>query len=165
MQSCLNQEADSLPDPDALHDLLRPALYKAFKPAFLGRLKVVPYYPISDDVLARIIKMKLNRIARRVAENHGALFEWDDALVESVLARCTEVDSGARNVDHILNGTLLPEIAESVLAAMAEGAKIAGIRVTADDNGDFQYTVTPEGVPSTGAESPQILSFHHRSES
>ncbi|MEQ9508477.1 MAG: type VI secretion system ATPase TssH [Alloalcanivorax xenomutans] len=165
MQSCLNQEADSLPDPDALHDLLRPALYKAFKPAFLGRLKVVPYYPISDDVLARNIKMKLNRIARRDAENHGALFEWDDALVESVLARCTEVDSGARNVDHILNGTLLPEIAESVLAAMAEGAKIAGIRVTADDNGDFQYTVTPEGVPSTGAESPQILSFHHRSES
>src|SRR5690606_36832317 len=86
MQSCLNQEADSLPDPDALHDLLRPALYKAFKPAFLGRLKVVPYYPISDDVLARIIKMKLDRIARRVAENHRALFEWDVALVESVLA-------------------------------------------------------------------------------
>ncbi len=97
-------------------------LYKQFKPAFLGRMKVVPYYPISDEVLEKIIHLKLDRIAKRVAANHQARFDFDAKLVDAVLARCTEVDSGARNVDHILTGTLLPEIAEQVLGRMAEGS-------------------------------------------
>jgi type VI secretion system protein VasG len=73
--------------------------------------------------------------------NHKAEFSYDDALVEAVLARCTEVDSGARNVDHILNGTLLPEIAESVLAKMAEGAAISKIKVGANKQGQFKYAI------------------------
>ncbi len=141
MQACLNKPAEELPDVDALTELLRPQLYKAFKPAFLGRLKVVPFYPISDDVLVRIIRLKLDRIARRVAENHQAEFGYDEALVEAVLARCTEVDSGARNVDHILNGTLLPEIADSVLARMAEGVAIRRIEVGANEDGSFRYKI------------------------
>ncbi|MDO7164995.1 hypothetical protein Q5N86_19525, partial [Acinetobacter baumannii] len=75
--------AEELPDADALAEQLRPTLYKAFKPAFLGRMKVVPYYPISDDVLAEIITLKLGRIRDRVAVNHKATFQWDNALVES----------------------------------------------------------------------------------
>ncbi|WP_175781045.1 type VI secretion system ATPase TssH [Burkholderia anthina] len=141
MQACLNKPAEELPDPDALAEALRPQLYKTFKPAFLGRMKVVPYYPISDDVLAEIIELKLDRIRRRIEANHKAAFEWDESLVDAVLARCTEVDSGARNVDHILNGTLLPEIAGHVLGRIADGEAIARIAVRADEAGEFAYTV------------------------
>ena len=141
MQACLNKSAAELPDAETLAAMLRPTLYKAFKPAFLGRLKVVPYYAITDQVLERIIRLKLDRIADRVARNHRARFGYDTKLVEAVLARCTEVDTGARNVDHILNGTLLPEIAENVLTRMAEGSAIESIKVSAAKNGDFRYTV------------------------
>lgn len=141
MQACLNKSAEELPDADALAEQLRPTLYKAFKPAFLGRMKVVPYYPISDDVLAEIITLKLGRIRDRVAINHRATFQWDNALVESVLARCTEVDAGARAVDHILNGTLLPQIAESVLTRMAEGGSVEKIKVGVGKNGEFKYRI------------------------
>lgn len=142
MQACLNKTAEERPDPDALQELLAPQLYKAFKPAFLGRMKTIAYYPVDDDALARIIGLKLARIAERVQANHRAVFDWDDALVEAVLARCTEVDTGARNVDHILNGTLLPQIAEQVLGRMAQGEAITRIRVTAGKNGDFRYRLT-----------------------
>jgi type VI secretion system protein VasG len=141
MQACLNKPADELPSVDQLSEALRPVLYKTFKPAFLGRMKVVPYYAITDAVLEQIIHLKLDRIAARVAVNHKASFDYDTKLVEAVLARCTEVDSGARNVDHILTGTLLPEIAENVLARMAEGRAIERIKVSAAKNGDFKYTV------------------------
>jgi type VI secretion system protein VasG len=102
---------------------------------------VVPYYPIPDDVLAEIIDLKLERIARRIAANHRAVFEWDESLVDAVLARCTEVDSGARNVDHILSGTLLPEIAGHVLERMAGGTAIARIMASADEHGGFSYAI------------------------
>ena len=141
MQACLNRPAAELPAADELAEALRPVLMKSFKPAFLGRMKVVPYYPIGDDVLARIIELKLGRIRERVEGNHKALFEWDASLVDAVLQRCTEVDSGARNVDHILNGTLLPEIAGSVLARMAEGDRLERIRVGVDKKGGFKYRV------------------------
>jgi len=141
MQACLNKEAEEMPTPEELEAAIRPQLVKAFKPAFLGRLKVVPYYPLGDDVLASIITLKLDRIGQRVAANHKATFHYDDTLVEAVLARCTEVDSGARNVDNILNGTLLPEIAEAVLAKMAEGSAIGRIEVAADQQGNFSYSV------------------------
>lgn len=142
MQACLNQDDANKPDVDELETLVRPHLYKAFKPAFLGRMKVIPYYPISDDVLEKIIRLKLDRIGARVADNHKAEFTYDDALVDTVLARCTEVDTGARSVDHILNGSLLPEIATSVLAKMAEGNVIRKIKVGAGKNGHFSYRIT-----------------------
>ena len=141
MAACLNKPDDELPSADALAEILRPQLYKLFKPAFLGRMKVVPYYPIPDDVLAEIIELKLGRIARRIEANHKAVFEWDESLVDAVLARCTEVDSGARNVDHILSGTLLPEIAGHVLERMASGAAITRIIAGADEGGGFSYAI------------------------
>ncbi|KAA6125196.1 type VI secretion system ATPase TssH [Cupriavidus cauae] len=141
MQACLNKPAEELPDADALTEALRPTLYKTFKPAFIGRTKVVPYYPISDDTLVEIIELKLRRIGERVQQNHRAAFEWDAAVTEAVLQRCTEVDTGARAVDHILNGTLLPEIAQSVLAKMAQGEAIQKIKVGVNKNGGFRYKV------------------------
>ncbi|MEO7493491.1 MAG: type VI secretion system ATPase TssH [Massilia sp.] len=141
MQACLNKSVKELPDPQQLAELIRPQLMKHFKPAFLGRLTVVPFYPIADEVLSNIIRLKLERIRQRIDRNHQAGFEYDDALVAAVLARCTEVDSGARNVDTILNGTLLPEIADSVLAKMAEGGAIARIKVGATKAGKFKYAI------------------------
>jgi type VI secretion system protein VasG len=143
MQACLNKSAAELPKPEQLAELIRPQLVKHFKPAFLGRLVVVPFYPIADEVLANIIRLKLDKIARRIQDNHKAAFSYDDALVAAVLARCTEVDSGARNVDTILNGTLLPEIADSVLARLAEGAPITRIKVGATRAGKFKYAIEP----------------------
>ncbi|PQO88129.1 type VI secretion system ATPase TssH [Massilia phosphatilytica] len=143
MQACLNKAPDERPTPDQLAELIRPSLMKHFKPAFLGRLTVVPFYPIDDAVLANIIRLKLDRIKQRVAVNHNARFEYDDALVAAVLARCTEVDSGARNVDTILNGTLLPEIADAVLARMAEGGAIGKVKVGATKSGKIRYAVEP----------------------
>lgn len=141
MQACINKSPEEIPDPDTLRESLLPALYKAFKPAFLGRMKVIPYYPISDDILERIIHLKLGRIGERVSANHQATLDYNDSLVEAVLQRCIEVDTGARNVDHILNGSLLPEVADSVLARMAEGKRIKRIEVAADDQGAFQYKI------------------------
>lgn len=152
MQACFEQDeelggavmksAEALPDADALAEVLRPTLYKTFKPAFVGRTKVVPYYPLNDDVLADVIKLKLGRIAARVKANHQADLAYDDALIETVLARCTEVDTGARAVDHILNGALLPEVADSVLARMAEGRPIQKIKVSAGKDGQFKFKVS-----------------------
>ena len=139
MQACLNQP--TAPTVEELEALLRPQLVKHFKPALLGRLKVVPYYPIPDAVLAQIIALKLARIGQRIHQQHHAEFSYDEALVDAVLARCTEVDSGARNVDHILNGSLLPEIAEAVLEKMAQGAAIAKIKVGANRQGQFKYQI------------------------
>ncbi|NMG44326.1 type VI secretion system ATPase TssH [Aromatoleum toluvorans] len=141
MHACLNKAAKDMPSLKELGDSLRPVLYQNFKPAFLGRMQVIPYYPISDDVLAGIIRLKLRRIGERIAINHRAHFEWDEKLVESTLQRCTEADSGARNVDHILNGSLLPDIAETTLARMADGIAINAIKVTTDKRGAFRYTI------------------------
>ena len=141
MQACLNKPASEVPTPEQLAELIRPQLMKHFKPAFLGRLSVVPFYPIRDEVLSNIIRLKLDRIKARVLDNHGARFEYDDALVSAVLNRCTEVDSGARNVDNILGGTLLPEIADSVLARMAEGGTISRVKVGATRAGKFKYAI------------------------
>ena len=88
-----------------------------------------------------MIELKLGGIRDRIAANHKAEFTWDEELVEAVLARCTEVDSGARNVDHILNGSLLPEIAEVVLGRMAEGAGVERIKLSAGKNGEFKYAI------------------------
>lgn len=142
MQACLNKPAEELPEADALAEMIRPQLFKEFKPALLGRMKVVPFYPISDDVLEAIIRLKLDRVAKRVAANHKAAFVYDDSLVDAVFQRCTEVDSGARNVDHILNGTILPEIAGSVLERMAEGEAIQKIKVGATKTGKLTYKVS-----------------------
>ena len=142
MQACLSEGVFARPDPEALGEALRPVLYKQFKPAFLGRMKVVPYFPVDDDTLVEIIRLKLGRIGRRIRSNHRADFGWSAALEDAVLARCTEVDSGARNVDHILNGTLLPTMAETVLGHMSEGREIGRIRVGANKRGEFTYRVS-----------------------
>ncbi|HXQ74631.1 MAG TPA: type VI secretion system ATPase TssH [Pyrinomonadaceae bacterium] len=131
-------DPDTKPEPAALTEALRPELIKVFKPALLGRMVVVPYYPISDDVMSRIIKLQLGRIADRLKENHGAQFIYDDAVVQEILSRCKEVESGARNVDHILTRTVLPEMSGEFLSRMATGAGISRVQVSVGDS-QFRY--------------------------
>lgn len=141
MQACLNKTYDDLPRPDELSEAIRPHLYKVFKPAFLGRMKVIPYYPLADAVLADIIRLKLERVKQRIEENHSAAFSFTDEVIEAVLERCTEVDSGARNVDHILNGTMLPAIAENILARIADEKPIRNVKVGVSKNRSFSYKI------------------------
>jgi len=139
MKLCADPE--TRPDSYALADTLRPDLLKFFKPAFLGRLIVVPYYPISDEIMREIIKLQLGRIQKRIAENHRAKFSYDETLINAIANRCKEVESGARNVDHILTRTLLPEISQEVLSRMATGAAITDVRITVGSNDEFVYQI------------------------
>ncbi|MCK6556302.1 type VI secretion system ATPase TssH [Candidatus Binatia bacterium] len=137
MKLCADPE--TRPEPEALAEALRTDLLKYFKPAFLGRTIVVPYYPIFDDIMKRIIDLQLGRIRARVQENHRAQFTYDGALVDAIASRCTEVDSGARNVDHILTRSLLPELSREFLGRMAAGETISRVHVTVDGTGAFRY--------------------------
>jgi type VI secretion system protein VasG len=134
-------DPDTAPEPEKLVEAIRPELIKIFKPALLGRMVVVPYYPIGDKVMKEIIKLQLSRIGARLAENHGAKFSYDDAVVAEIAARCKEVESGARNVDHILTRTLLPEMSGEFLSRMATGEPVARVHVSVGDGGAFRYDI------------------------
>jgi type VI secretion system protein VasG len=99
----------------------------------------VPYYPIADDVMRKIVRLKLDKVAARLRQQHGAALEYGDDVAAQIAARCTEVDSGARNVDHIITGTLLPEMSRELLGRMAEGQTAAQLRVTVEGDGRFGY--------------------------
>ena len=134
-------DPDTTPEPEGLASAMRDDLLKSFKPALLGRMTVVPYYPLGDEVLKSIIHLKLGQIVDRVRANYKAELIYDDMLVDTVLSRCKEVESGARNVDHILTGTLLPEMARQFLTRMAEGSSLKSARVSADETGQFVYEI------------------------
>ena len=127
------------PEPEALAEQIRPVLLKHFSPAFLGRLVVVPFYPLGDAEIAQIVRIKLKKIERRFAENHRVVLTYDDDLVRTIAYRCTEVDSGARNIDHMLSQTLLPELSTEVLQRMATGERFATIHIAVDVQGRFSY--------------------------
>jgi type VI secretion system protein VasG len=138
MKLCADPE--TAPSPPALVAALKPELNKIFKPAFLGRMVTVPYYPVRDEALKKIIVLKLGKIQRRIQENHKISLTYDDALVDEVARRCTEVESGARNVDNILTNTMLPDISRQILGRMAEGEKLNSIRVGIGADGAFKYS-------------------------
>ncbi len=117
-------------------------LLQAFKPAFLGRLEVVPYLPLAKDVLVRIIRLKLNQVRKRIRENHRAEFDYSDSVVDVIASRCQEVETGARNVDHIITGTLLPALANEFLTRMAQDLPIQTAQVSVDEFGNFEYRVS-----------------------
>jgi type VI secretion system protein VasG len=135
----LTADPETAPSAEGLVKALKPELDKIFKPAFLGRLVVIPYYPVRDEALKTIVRLKLGKIARRLQENHRIALEHGDDLVGEVARRCTEVESGARNVDNILTNTLLPEISRRILSGFAEHQAINAIRVGVGETGAFEY--------------------------
>ncbi|MDQ3907304.1 MAG: type VI secretion system ATPase TssH, partial [Acidobacteriota bacterium] len=139
MKLCADPE--TRPEPEGLVEAIRPELIKVFKPALLGRMFVVPYYPISDEAMRSIIRLKLGQIGKRMEENHDAEFSYDDAVVEAIASRCREVESGARNVDHILTRTLLPEMSGEFLARMAAAQPVERVHIGVGDGGRFNYDI------------------------
>ncbi|MCP1401401.1 type VI secretion system ATPase TssH [Achromobacter insolitus] len=127
------------PSPEALIERLRPPLLRQFSPAFLGRLVMVPYYPLGDSQINAIVNLKLGRLARRFERNHHARLGWDDAVAQSIAARCKEVDSGARNVDHILTQAVLPELARQVLERISVAAPFGGVHMGLTPAGAIEF--------------------------
>jgi type VI secretion system protein VasG len=138
MKLCADPE--TMPTAEGIIRAMRPELNKIFKPAFLGRMVLIPYYPIRDNFLKLIIELKLKRIQKRIEENHKIQLTYEPALIDTVATRCTEVESGARNVDNILTNTLLPDISRQLLGRMAEGERVARVHVGIGADGAFVYS-------------------------
>ena len=128
-----------MPDVEGICKALRKPLLKVFPAALLGRLVVVPYYPISDETLKLITRLQLGRIGRRTQQNHNIPFSYDDEVVELIASRCTDVESGARMVDSILTNTLLPEIGQELLTRLMEGKTAKRVHVGVKDS-EFIYS-------------------------
>jgi type VI secretion system protein VasG len=135
-------DPETAPDAAGLAEALRPELMKYFKPAFLGRVTIVPYFPLSEDVIKQIVRLQLNKIGKRVKDAYKADFSYDPGLVETIAARCKESSSGARNVENILSRTLLPELSAEVLGKLAGAEPIAKISVGINPEGSFRYELT-----------------------
>jgi type VI secretion system protein VasG len=135
----LTADPETTPSADGLAKALKPELNKIFKPAFMGRLVTVPYFPLRDEAMKQIVTLKLAKIQRRIRENHKIELTYDPAVVAEVAKRCTEVESGARNVDNILTNTMLPDVSRYLLSRMAERQKPASIHVSVGENGSFSY--------------------------
>ncbi|EOR06309.1 type VI secretion system ATPase TssH [Acinetobacter sp. ANC 3926] len=142
MQACLNQPVEEWPHAEDLIEHLKPSLYKQFKPAFIGRMRIVPYFPLHDELLVRIIKHKLGKIVDRIEKQYATKVQYSDDLIELLLSRCTEVDSGARNVDNILNSTVLPALATEILVALAEH-KLPKLMVIDTKDDEITYQLDP----------------------
>lgn len=130
------------PDSDNLIEAIYPEMKDVFKPAFLGRMITIPYYPIADEVLKMIVNLKLTKVKNRIQENHNAELAYDDNIIQAIADRCTEVDSGARNIDMIITGTILPEISKTILERMADEKPITKIQIDLDKNSDFKYDIS-----------------------
>ncbi|TVR55855.1 MAG: AAA family ATPase, partial [Puniceicoccaceae bacterium] len=134
----LCKDPDLMPDPDSIVKALREPLLKVFPAALLGRMITLAYYPLSDEVVRKIIRLQLDRIRRRVQENHRVPFTYTDDVVDLVASRCTEVESGGRMIDAILTNTLLPAISHEFLQRVLEGKVINRVEVIVEE-GDFGY--------------------------
>ncbi len=137
MDLCADPEL--MPDPEAMNKALREPLLKVFPPALLGRLVTIPYYPLSPDMIAQITRLQLGRIEKRVREAHGVPFEYSDAVVDLIVSRCQELESGGRMIDAIVTNTMLPDISAEFLRRLMEGGEIEKVAIDVAD-GDFIYS-------------------------
>jgi type VI secretion system protein VasG len=132
----LCKDPELRPEPEALARAVRPPLLKVFPPALLGRLVVIPYYPLPDQIIGNIVRLQLDRIVRRIAEHHKVPFTYDDAAVKLIVSRCTEVESGGRMIDAIVTNTILPRISEEYLTRTVDGRRLGAVGLGVR-NGDF----------------------------
>jgi type VI secretion system protein VasG len=139
--SKLCADPETMPDGNGLAEALRPDLLKIFKPAFLGRVTLVPYFPLSAESLKLIIKLQLGRIQKRIAENYGAQLNYTPEVIDSIALRCTESESGARNIENVIARGLLPELSARFLEKMAHGEMFRDVRLSLDSNGALQYSL------------------------
>lgn len=137
------------PTPISHADLLahiRPVLSKHFKPALLARMTPIPYYPLIGEPLKGIIELKMGKLGRRLMDSHAMEFSWEPSVVNQIADRCTEVETGARNIDFILNGTLIPLISRSLLEQMSEGGMAERLNLSLDESGNFAFNFSGSDV-------------------
>ena len=134
----LCRDPELMPEPEGIAKALREPLLKVFPAALLGRLVVIPYYPLTDEMLSTIVRLQLGRIARRVTEHHRIPFTYDEEAVRLIVSRCTELESGGRMIDAILTNTVLPAISREFLTRTMAGTGLNGVRL-AVTGGDFEY--------------------------
>lgn len=137
----LCSDPDTAPGPEAFTEALFPELLKTFKPAFLGRLSVIPYYPLAEDVIRKIIVLKLGKVGKRLRDNYNADFGYSPELIQLISDRCKEVDTGARNIDHILTRSLLPELSAELLKRLALGEQVTKVHVSATPQQQFAFEI------------------------
>jgi type VI secretion system protein VasG len=133
------KDPELMPEPEGIAKALREPLLKIFPPALLGRLVVIPFYPLSDEMIGAIARLQLGRIEKRIRENHKIPFTYDDDVIQLIASRCTELESGGRMIDTILTNTVLPAISQKLLTRMMEGHPVERVNVTVSD-GEFDYT-------------------------
>jgi type VI secretion system protein VasG len=134
MRAC---ESDRPPSMDELTEMIRPELQAHFKPALLGRMTVVPFYPLRGEVLASIVRMKLDKVGKRLRSSQGMEFEYHEDVVKQIADRCTDIESGARNIDHIISRTLLPIIATQILANIGDETNYSRLKLETGTQGEF----------------------------
>ncbi|MBN0986917.1 type VI secretion system ATPase TssH [Amphritea sp. RP18W] len=145
------------PSKEALIDAIRPVLSAHFKPALLARMQIVPFYPIAAEVMGDIVRIKLNKLVQRLASSQKLVLNYTDRVVETIALRCTEVETGARNIDHILNGTLLPQIATEVLERMTEETRYTHLLLDIDTHGEFTLSFSHEYNPPVADDVSDLL--------
>ncbi|QNE32475.1 type VI secretion system ATPase TssH [Sphingomonas sp. NBWT7] len=155
----LTADEEMAPTPEGLATALRPELLKVFPPALLGRLSVLPYFPLSQDMLAGIVRLQLGRIERRIRDNHDIVLAIDSAVIDHIVARCTEAASGGRMIDAILTNTMLPDMSVALLERRMRGEDVARIDVTVEgdalayhfDNAAPALAIVADNKPSQAA--------------
>ncbi|WP_460046437.1 type VI secretion system ATPase TssH [Pseudomonas sp. S2_H01] len=135
------KDAQNVPAPEDIAKALRQPLLEIFPPALLGRLVTIPYYPLSDTMLKTITRLQLNRIKKRVESTHNVAFDYDDSVIDLIVSRCTETESGGRMIDALLTNTLLPDMSREFLTRMLEGKAMASVRIGVRDHQlDYQFS-------------------------
>ncbi|MBT8402391.1 MAG: AAA family ATPase, partial [Gemmatimonadetes bacterium] len=141
----LTADPDTMPGPQGLVKALKPELDKTFQPAFLGRTVIIPFFPLRDEALRIIIDLKLNKVRRRLRDAHHVELMVEEAVMDAIAARCTEVESGARNIDNILTNTVMPDVSRLILNWLMEEDRPEAIHVTVGDGGHFEYAGVDAG--------------------
>jgi len=137
----LCDDPETQPTWEGLVKALKPELDAVFKPAFLGRTVIIPFFPLRDEPLKKIVRLKLNKIRKRMQETRGIALSYDSAVESEIAQRCTEVESGARNIDNILSNTVLPDLSRVLLEAMIGGEEPQSVAVSVGDKGQFEYSL------------------------
>lgn len=138
-QLCVDPETK--PEPDDLLSAINPTMRETYKPAFLGRINIIPYYPLEKSILEKIAGMQLNAIKRRINENYQVPFSYSDELMEHIVSQCEQSDVGARQIALLLNNTLLPQIAEEILAALAAEKEFSSVTADLQDDKSFKVVL------------------------
>ena len=130
---------EEIPSPEIVMEAIRPELQEHFGVALLARCKMIPFYPLDKETMREIVRLKLNRIGDRLMESHGMGFDYSEELVTRINERCTQLEAGARNIDHIIDRTILPDISAVLLSQLAEETMPERLTLTIDEAGEFQY--------------------------